>query len=154
MTISGVDAEDGSLGVNAQFKDVGPETMDMKNVLTPHWPKDMDKKAQDDVMEVLEWLTLAAVDSPRIRQGDLVDEIISRYELPEESSPQDITKTTFRGFLPANFVADTFAKAVITSQGEWFAVLVQGFGGIGEQGKKFVVLKTEDRRALSWDLEG
>ncbi|KAI5276128.1 hypothetical protein E4T47_00796 [Aureobasidium subglaciale] len=138
MTISGVDAEDGSLGVNAHFKDVVPETIDMKNVLTPHWPKDMDKKAQDDVME----------------QGDLVDEIISRYELSEESSPQDVTKTTFTGFLPAKFVADTFAKAVITSQGEWFAVLVQGFGGIGEQGKKFVVLKTEDGRALGWDLEG
>ncbi|KEQ94842.1 hypothetical protein AUEXF2481DRAFT_40798 [Aureobasidium subglaciale EXF-2481] len=150
----GVDAEDDSLGVSSHVENVVPETMDMENVCTPHWPKDMGKKAQDDVMEVLEWLTLAAISSPRIQQADVVDEIISRYEPPEESSPQNITKTSFTGFLPTRFVADAFAKAVITSQGEWFAVLVQGFGGNGEQGKKFVVLKTEDGRASSWDVEG
>ncbi|KAI5249681.1 hypothetical protein E4T42_05195 [Aureobasidium subglaciale] len=150
----GVDAEDDSLGVNSHVENVVPETMDMENVCTPHWPKDMGKKAQDDVMEVLEWLTLAAISSPRIQQADVVDEIISRYEPPKESSPQNITKTSFTGFLPARFVADAFAKAVITSQGEWFAVLVQGFGDNGEQGKKFVVLKTEDGRASSWDVEG
>jgi ribonuclease P/MRP protein subunit RPP40 len=113
---------------------------------------------------LLEWISLVAVGSPRIQQGDLVDEIISRYEVPSFSTPlstdttntntttttQNLTKTTYTGFMPSSFLSSVFGETLIKSKDSWFAFLVQGF----EEGKAVVVLKMGDQTVLSWDVEG
>ncbi|KAH0365084.1 hypothetical protein KCU65_g6290, partial [Aureobasidium melanogenum] len=166
VATAGIADDDTALGEVVEIKEVKAETEDLEKVLVPDFPSDISKNAdgENDLVELLEWISLAALNSPRIQQGDLVDEIISRYEVPTISKPttdatdgtsngtttQDLMKTTFTGFLPASFLATTFGEALLQSKGSWFAFLVQGF----EDGKAFVILKTEDDRTLAWDIEG
>ncbi|KAK6000014.1 hypothetical protein QM012_004002 [Aureobasidium pullulans] len=167
VAAAGVAEDDATLGKEVEIKEVKAETGDLDKVLVPGFPADISKDAEveNDLVELLEWISLAAINSPRVQQGDLVDEIISRYEVPTISSKrtadttddssnskttQNLTKISFTGFLPASYLATTFGEALLQSSGSWFAFLVQGF----EDGKAFVILKTEDDRALSWDIEG
>ncbi|CAD0114975.1 unnamed protein product [Aureobasidium uvarum] len=163
ISAAGVVDNDVSLGKEVEIREVKPDTEDMEKVLVPEFPSNMTKGAnqENDLVELLEWISLAAINSPRIQQGDLVDEIISRYEVPDISSKavdgsrtgvttQAVTRTTATGFLPASFVTDTFGNALLQSSGSWFALVVQGF----TDGKAFVVLKTADDQALSWNVEG
>ncbi|KAG9696622.1 hypothetical protein KCU95_g4190, partial [Aureobasidium melanogenum] len=164
VAAAGVADNDTALGKEVKIKEVKMETEDLGKVLVPGFPYDISKNAdgENDLVELLEWVSLAALNSPRIQQGDLVDEIISRYEVPtipsksatdatsNGTTTQNLTKTTFTGFLPASFLASTFGEALLQSKGSWFAFLVQGF----EDGKAFVILKTQDNRTLAWDLEG
>jgi ribonuclease P/MRP protein subunit RPP40 len=133
----------------------------------PEFPKKEIMKEGDEVVELLEWISLAAVGSPRVEQGDLVDEIVSRYEVPDFSTPstdpvpsttnqspgtttQNLTKTTYTGFMPSSSISSVFGETLIQSKDSWFAFLMQGF----EEGKAVVVLKMGDQRVLSWDVEG
>ncbi|KAI4813401.1 hypothetical protein E4T44_08326 [Aureobasidium sp. EXF-8845] len=167
ISAAGVANEDATLGKEALIKNIETKTQDMEKVLVPNFPTQISKSAygEDDLVELLEWISLAAIGSPRIQQGDLVDEIISRYEVPSISTSsitdttdqtstgtrtQDLTKTIFTGFMPSSFVSSIFGDAIMQFKESWFAVLVQGF----EDGKAFVILKTEDDRVLSWDVEG
>ncbi|KAH0355799.1 hypothetical protein KCU83_g1369, partial [Aureobasidium melanogenum] len=167
VAAAGVAEDDAALGKEVEIKEVNPKTEDLENIMVPNFPSDISKNAdgENDLVELLEWISLAALSSPRIQQGDLVDEIISRYEVPTISSKPtteatdgtssgtttlDLTKTTFTGFLPASFLASTFGEALLQSKGSWFAFLVQGF----EDGKACVILKTQDNRTLAWEIEG
>lgn len=167
ITAAGVAENDATLGKEVVIKEVKAEMEDLEKVLVPGFPSGISKTpdVEDDLVELLEWISLAALNSPRIQQGDLVDEIISRYEVPTISSKpttdepdgsnngtaiQNLTKTTITGFLPASFLASAFGEALLHSKDSWFAFLVQGF----EDGKAFVILKTEDDWALAWDVEG
>ncbi|KAG9598798.1 hypothetical protein KCU77_g1318, partial [Aureobasidium melanogenum] len=164
VAAAGVTEDDAALGKEVEIKEVNAKTEDLENIMVPNFPSDISKNAdgENDLVELLEWISLAALSSPRIQQGDLVDEIISRYEVPAITSrpvtdelsngttTQNLTKTTFTGFLPASFLASTFGEALLQSKGSWFAFLVQGF----EDEKAYVVLKTQDDRALAWDIEG
>lgn len=153
---SDLSTSDISLGENVEIKHIKPQTEELKEIIIPPFPTDdadISKTNQDDVTDLLEWLSLAAISSPRIKQGDIIDEIISRYSVPNTSTTstiQTLTKTTYTGFIPSSTIADIFAKLVIAANKSWFAILVQGF----EKEKGIVVLKTQDQRALCWDLEG
>lgn len=153
---SDLSTSDISLGENVEIKHITAQTEELKEIIIPPFPADdtdISKSNQDDVTDLLEWLSLAAISSPRIEQGDLVDEIISRYSVPNTpatSTTQTLTKITYIGFIPNTVVANIFAKLVIAANKSWFAILVQGFDG----DKGVVVLKTQDQRALCWDLEG
>lgn len=162
ISAAGVVEGDATLGKEAQIKHAVTKTEDLGKVLVPNFPAQIFKVAneQDDLVDLLEWISLASIGSPRIQQGDLVDEIISRYEVPKITSPsatdatgittQNLTKTTFTGFMPSSFLSSIFGDALIRLNESWFAVLVHGF----EDGKTLVILKTEDNRVLSWDVEG
>lgn len=167
VSAAGVADNDATLGKEAQIKSVETKTEGLGNVLVPNFPAQISKSAneQDDLIDLLEWISLAAIWSPRIQQGDLVDEIISRYQVPDTSSPsttdatnqsstgirtQELTKITLTGFMLSSFLSSIFGGALIQLKESWFAVLVHGF----EDGKALVILKTEDNRVLSWDVEG
>lgn len=154
---SDLSTTDTFLGENVEIKHITAQTEELKGAIIPPFPADgadISKSNQDDLTDLLEWLSLAAISSPRIYQGDLVDEIISRYSVPNTTSAtstiQTLTKMTYTGFLPNTIIANIFAKVVIAANKSWFAILVQGFDG----DKGVVVLKTQDQRALCWDLEG
>jgi ribonuclease P/MRP protein subunit RPP40 len=167
VSAAGVADEDATLRKDSQIKHVEMVTENLEKVLVLNFPTQISKSAdgEDDLVELLEWISLAAIGSPRVQQGDLVDEIISRYEVPSISKSsitdrtdqpstrirtQDLTKASFTGFMPCSFVSSIFGDAIMQLKESWFAVLVQGF----EDGKAVVILKTEDNRVLSWDVEG
>jgi ribonuclease P/MRP protein subunit RPP40 len=165
LSSDGVGSNDTSLGKDCQIKDLKTETEDLGKTVVPEFPETSQVSKQgDEVVDLLEWISLVAVGSPRIQQGDLVDEIISRYEVPSFSTPlstdttntntttttQNLTKTTYTGFMPSSFLSSVFGETLIRSKDSWFAFLVQGF----EEGKAVVVLKMGYQTVLSWDVEG
>ncbi|KAH0285879.1 hypothetical protein M436DRAFT_39589 [Aureobasidium namibiae CBS 147.97] len=167
VSATGVVENDATLGKEAQIKTVETKAEDLGHILVPNFPAQISKAAfeQDDLADLLEWISFAAIGSPRIQQGDLVDEIISRYEVPVISpisttgatdqpstgtTIQNLTKTTFTGFMPSSYLSSIFGDALVQLKESWFAFLVHGF----EDGKGLVILKTKDNRLLSWNVEG
>lgn len=131
--------------------DVKVTTLDGLSV--PHFPEkfadDEDSRVQAE--ELLEWLSLVCLDSPRVRDGDAIDTFLSRYRVPvlegQEAQKADLVRLRWYGFMPATWVTNVFTAAVKASGEDWFAVQV---GGFEERG--VVVLKV-DGKALTWECE-
>jgi ribonuclease P/MRP protein subunit RPP40 len=136
---------------SVEVKETVAQTCTLQDVLVPVFCKTVQREMQDEIMQLLEWICLTAVASPRVQKGDLVDEIISRYQLPESATEAvDVLKMEWKGLLTVGFVVDLFARAVGATKESWFAVVLQG----QEADKSIVVLKTEDARALTWECAG
>ncbi|KAL9080052.1 MAG: hypothetical protein Q9157_001136 [Trypethelium eluteriae] len=90
--------------------------------------------------ELLEWLGLALLDSPRIRADDSIDSYLSRYVVPVsqdaegkevEVSTRNLVNIKWRGFMPSSFVEKLFMNARRQAGQDWFALSVCGFQGGG-----------------------
>ena len=57
-------------------------------------------------MELLEWIGMLALRSPRIQPGSSVDPFLCRYVVPghDEASVRQLVCLKWRGFMPAEFV--------------------------------------------------
>ena len=57
-------------------------------------------------MELLEWVGMLALRSPRIQPGSSVDPFLCRYVVPGhgEASTRQLVCLKWRGFMPAEFV--------------------------------------------------
>ena len=69
---------------------------------------------EEDSIELLEWLGLVALDSPRISSSDSIDPYLSRYSVPtvdDDSSPEtkEVVSIRWKGFLRAELARDLFA---------------------------------------------
>lgn len=138
------------------IRDVDVVETRMANTVVPAFPSEFsadDEVSIEEATELLEWISLACLDSPRIRQGDCIDSFLSRYSVPslgdadDEPKAMDLVKFSWHGFMPAERVAKVMMASVAASKDEWFAVQVGGF-----HGKNHVVLKV-DGRALTWECE-
>lgn len=79
---------------------------------------------QDASLELLEYLHLISLHSPRIAASDSVDPYISRYEIPDfgaGTSKRDFTCLRWKGFMPPAFVREVF-----------LAMKKVGFAGMGK----------------------
>lgn len=132
-----------------------PETLHMEDVLVPSFPDKFEDEEQSQVeaTELLEWLSLVCLDSPRVRQGDKIDAFLSRYEVPDlqangpDPKSVNIVKLHWHGFMPSAWVAKIFTAAIKASGDEWFAMQVCGF-----EAKNHVILK-RDGKTLTWECE-
>ena len=66
---------------------------------------------QEDAADLLEWLSLVPMDSPRIVSGDAVDPYLSRYAVPyeDEAVSQNLVSVRWRGFITAQWMQGLFA---------------------------------------------
>lgn len=141
---------------------VDAEVTGLPAVLVPVFPETMAGEdrvgAEMEAVELLEWLSLAMLDSPRVGMGDAqrTDAYISRYEVPsfgageEEAQSTDLVRLRWHGFLPAGFVAKVFSagvKATAENKEGWFALRVHGFGA-----RECTVLKVGGT-AMTWECE-
>ncbi|KAL9094288.1 MAG: hypothetical protein Q9165_003428 [Trypethelium subeluteriae] len=86
--------------------------------------------------ELLEWLGLALLDSPRIRADDAIDPYLSRYVIPVAQDAEgkeagvgtrNLVNLKWHGFIPSSFVEKLFMKARRQAGQDWFALSVCGF---------------------------
>ncbi|GAB7339049.1 hypothetical protein MBLNU457_5708t1 [Dothideomycetes sp. NU457] len=63
--------------------DLSPDVHEMKGVTTPHFPNDFTDEDSIEAVELLEWIQLAMLDSPRLRQNDNIDAYLCRYQVPD-----------------------------------------------------------------------
>lgn len=131
-------------------------------VLVPAFPAVMPEDdrvdAEIQAVELLEWLTLAMLASPRVERGDKgkTDAYISRYDVPVfgdgggVATSTDLVRLRWHGFLPAVFVAKVFSaavKATAENKEDWFSLRVEGYAS-----KSCTLLKVGGT-AMTWECE-
>jgi ribonuclease P/MRP protein subunit RPP40 len=102
--------------------------------------------------QLLEWIGLALINSPRILEADNVDPYLCRYEFPdaysEGNSPKsvhDIVHVQWRGLVAPNFASAILSEVYQPGQ-EWMAYSLSSFEGALHT--SFVV---GDRESLRWE---
>lgn len=106
--------------------------------------------------QLLEWLGLVLLGSPRVLANDEIDPYLCRYSLEgiqEATEKRDMAVQTlyhvqWKGLVPSSFVLRMFLEIKKTSKKGWFALNASTFGGNG-----YVIMCRSDREALTWDLE-
>lgn len=104
--------------------------------------------------ELLEWIGLATMDSPRIRSKDDTDRFLCRYDLPEgfptedqeDAMPQTLIHLRWHGFASAKFVRELWLDAKAVGARKWFALSASTFAA-----EMYTVLCPGDRDVLLWE---
>ena len=90
-----------------------PQQKSTKRVRVPDLSprsSDSDDGFEDWALEAYEWLSLVAMESPRICSEDAIDPFLSRYQVPDGDLFEifDIVTLTWTGFIPAAWVRQVF----------------------------------------------
>jgi ribonuclease P/MRP protein subunit RPP40 len=138
-----------------QVKVVQPIVSHLSDLIVPF---DVDHKdiIADPVYEeeLLEWIGLATMDSPRIGNKDDIDRFLCRYDLSEsfsaedqeEAIPQNLVRLRWHGFASAKFVREIWLAARAAGEKKWFAMSVSTF-----EDESYTVLCPGDRDVLLWE---
>lgn len=68
-----------------------------------------DAVFEDEAMELLEWMDLVQMGSPRVQVGTEIDPFLSRYAVPGAEAELDIVRLSWHGFIPTVWVRDVLA---------------------------------------------
>ncbi|KAF2461054.1 ribonuclease P 40kDa subunit-domain-containing protein [Lineolata rhizophorae] len=110
-----------------------------------------------DQEALLEWISLVALDSPRVTPVDSVDPFISRYQPPgfgrgNRSSATGewlqgrLVRARWHGFLSSDFVASIWLMTnKMTGEGEWNALNVRTFDG-----PSYTTLNLGSHHTMTW----
>lgn len=108
--------------------------------------------------QLLEWLGLVLLKSPRIALHDDIDPYLCRYELPEAAEPkennddpdesQKMHHLQWKGFISSRFVMKLLLEMKNDLKKGWFALNVSAFGGAS-----YMLLCLEGSEALLWDID-
>ncbi|KAH9865822.1 hypothetical protein J1614_009409 [Plenodomus biglobosus] len=160
---------------------IEPSATRMENVLAPQLRTgDMDSLYDgEDAVDLLEWLHMVGLNSPRINQGDNIDPHLSRYEVPDLGhgiASANMVCVRWRGFIAPAFVRDLFIAirrvafkgrnnrgngdpdthmtgdtdtAVAVKASKWFALSAQAFGGK----QSWTTMQFEGQDTLVWQTE-
>jgi ribonuclease P/MRP protein subunit RPP40 len=119
---------------------------------------DEEKRLCDPLYEeqLLEWLGLVLLDSPRVRVDDAADPYLCRYELPEgvqEEGREALMEGTlhhiqWKGFMPSQFVSSLLLAVKQETGAHWFGMNVSTFGG-----SAYTMICRNGKEILLWDLE-
>lgn len=150
---------------------ITPSTTILRNVLSPKLTVGdlLQLREQEDAMELLEWIHLLSISSPRLRASDKIDPFLSKYEVPgfgQELVKRDIVRVRWRGFVPPQFVREMFLavrkEGLKVSKGDhdgeggtqaekeerWFAMNVKGFG----ENESYTVMQWAGRETVCWEV--
>ena len=78
--------------------------------LRPHKSSDSDDGFEYWALETHEWLSLVAIESPRVCSEDTIDPFLSRYQVPDGDSEKNSNIVTLRwtGLIPTCWVRQLF----------------------------------------------
>ncbi|KJX96992.1 ribonuclease p protein subunit [Zymoseptoria brevis] len=113
-------------------KEVKAEVLDVGRALVPVFPTRVKEQEYAEAAEVLEWLSLGMLRSPRILKEDDVDVFLSRYRVPNDAGEpreQDLVRLQWRGLIPPTFAHKILLAATKAAGQQWVAVNGQAFGG-------------------------
>jgi len=109
--------------------------------------------------QLLEWLGLVLLKSPRIEMWDKVDPYLCRYELPEAVESNDSSRYSkeshklhhfqWRGLNSSGFVAQLLIEMQKHAKQSWFALNIAAFGGAS-----YTLLCLRGSETLVWHIEG
>ena len=134
----------------------------MKNVEVPSFMKGDEntalKEEPAEAEQLFEWISLAMLDSPRIRIDDAIDPFLSRYTIPRretenedmesESVSTELVRLRWRAFTSPKTLTTLWievSKAVDTS---WFAMGVSCFSG-----ESYLILQNSEKLVHEWECQ-
>jgi len=65
------------------IRDLSSVVHEITGVMTPHFPADFSDEDSLEAVELLEWIHMTMLDSPRLRRNDSIDAYLCRYQIPE-----------------------------------------------------------------------
>lgn len=96
--------------------DKGPTIQTLSRVLAPSFTEAVDHAIKsgsaadsdsENIHELVEWIGLAVLESPRINSRDCIDSYLSRYEVPEGSRELGaLIVLNWNGFYAASWVTE------------------------------------------------
>lgn len=177
---SGEDLSEGREMISAHqpwVKNMEKDVLRLEGVKTPLFEASKLESlyGQEEAVELLEWLNLVGLDSPRVRQKDDIDSYLCRYDMPDMGHgtvSKDFMRIRWTGFMPPSFAREIFlavrgdtlksGKKVNgtqcmdidepTSQREedkWFSMSAIAFGGRNT----WTVLQFSTNDTLTWETE-
>ena len=106
-----------------------PEITHHKDILVPplHEVVSTGQVDEDDVVEILEWLGLVTLESPRVKSYDSIDPFLARYQAPQHelAAPGNLVAIRWRGFILGGWVRRLFVECLGSMRNEkdaWFAL--------------------------------
>lgn len=107
--------------------------------------------------QLLEWLGLVLLDSPRVDPKDTIDPYLCRYDLPEAvlgdareaMARRKLHHIQWRGLLPSRFVSSLVLMTKKEAEADWFALNVSVFGG-----STYSMICRNGKEVLLWDVDG
>ncbi|KAF2198656.1 hypothetical protein GQ43DRAFT_443139, partial [Delitschia confertaspora ATCC 74209] len=147
---------------------VQPSETRMEDVLVPRLHKNILEevvKDQDECLELLEWLHLVSLKSPRLFSTDSISEFLSRYRVPDFTDGssdgrtiRNIVRLRWRGFITPEFVKEVYlllskkgmggAANEEESRAKWFALTANSFEGYGGC---YTIMQFKGRETLVWE---
>lgn len=132
---------------------VEPEVSGFANVVVPRFPDEVGERNEDIAEELLEWISLVNMGSPRVRQDDDMDAYLSRYQVPEFTAVSgeiskgvaELTHFRWHGLLPAHFVLKIYLAALKAAGNEWFALTATGFDE-----RTYTILQ-DGKHTMAWE---
>lgn len=130
---------------------VAPSVEVAERVRVPRFPREMADGDRETTGEMLEWLTLAMMPSPRLKDGDRMDPYLSQYAVPElvggaTEEVRDLTKFSWRGLVPVQFAQRMVLAALKASGEEWVAVNTSTFDG------KSLMVLFQKEQSMMWEF--
>ena len=95
-------------------KECSPQLKIIERVRIPNLDLSQSLEIDDDfedwALEIYEWLSLVAIESPRILSEDVIDPFLSRYQLPDNDSGKacSMVTLTWAGLIPASWIMHLF----------------------------------------------
>ena len=102
--------------------------------------------------QLLEWIALVLIDSPRVHTRHQVDPYLCRYQLPEafvrqdSSTESNLVHIRWYGLIPPRFLREALSVLEEKVESEWFVMGSKGFEG------RTVFAITKGSDVISWDL--
>ncbi|EME50377.1 hypothetical protein DOTSEDRAFT_118599 [Dothistroma septosporum NZE10] len=133
--LSGSEEESGS-GVIEEFapqvRRVEAEVEEIENAFVPVMPMEIKEEEYAESAEILEWITMAMVGSEGVREGNGVDSVFSRYQVPTSfGEPQvgGLVRLRWRGLVHGQFAYNVLLAAMKASGDQWVAMTGTAFAG-------------------------
>lgn len=142
---------DGPIGAfQPKVFELGCAGVTMDEIATPVFP---DSLTSDDLIsatELLEWLSLVSLASPRVQETDQVDPILSRYRTPQFDDRvtlgmQALKRYRWHGFIPAPYILQVLFASFKSTGDKWFALSATSFTN-----EAYTILKIGNR-LFAWE---
>jgi len=112
------------------------------SVKVPTFPKDLSEDHRHQATDMLEWLSIAMIESPRMVVNNSLDEMLSRWDTPDlrcgedgETSSKmttDVSHLRYHAFLPGEVALQIYIAVIRATKrlaDTWSAIRLQSFDG-------------------------
>ncbi|PPJ53359.1 hypothetical protein CBER1_00986 [Cercospora berteroae] len=129
----------------------GADVKKFQGALVPTWPTELSSENYADAAELLEWISLAMMLSPRVKHGDNVDSYLCRYQPPSgsgEAKAQDLVRLRWHGLVDSTFTQKVLLCALKIVGDQWLAMTATSFNA-----EEYTILIHGDI-CVTWQYQG